>query len=117
MEPVNGLTALAAMLRQKAADVRSEITKSKRGAAAADISSPGLEQRLRIKLRSTKIGRAGDVKPAARVVVTEILAEEFSEAIRNEPRFIALVDKVCALIQEDASLKTHFERLLGDLTD
>lgn len=120
MEPINGLERLTGLLRKKTAENSSSARLSKR-----DVGTPAksqgrlsvtlLEQQMQQKIKKLQQVQA---PPSAlqRAVIESILVWEFGEHVRNEPKFVALVNRVKQHVEEELDLKAAMENLYKKLT-
>jgi len=120
MEPINGLSKLAELIRRKGVEAGSASDKAAgtKPAGAHDESPPAaldLEQQIRGKLRQLQRSSA---TPAAlrRVVIESMLVWEYRAEIHNEPKFATLVNQVQRHIEDEPEIKRALEKLIAQLT-
>lgn len=119
MEPVGGLERLSELLRKKVTEKGSDAHTSK---AAKDFRSENprrmsiavFEQQMQQKIRNLQQIKAA---PSAlqHTVIESILAWELGEELRNEPKFIALVNRVKQHVEEEQAVKTALEKFYKKL--
>lgn len=125
MDPVNGLTLLAELLRRKLAESSTQGAEKKTrvsGEAPSASAPPAgrapleeLERQLRAKFREL----APEAKRSREVrhwIIESLLAWEYDGRMRNEPKFSALVQNVQRSIDEDPRLRARFDETLEHLS-
>lgn len=119
MEPVSGLERLSELLRkkvtEKSSDVRtSKVAKDSHSESPKRLSIAVFEQQMQQKIKSLQQIKAA---PSAlqHTVIESILAWELGEDLRNEPKFIALVNRVKKHVEEEQAVKAALEKFYKKL--
>lgn len=116
MEPINGLERLTDLLRTKAVKDRhgEQAPKDTTGATPEDPSRLPIavfEQQMQQKIKNLQHIKAS---PSAlrHAVIESILIWEFGEQLRNEPKFITLVNQVRQHAESEQSVKNVLEKFI-----
>lgn len=114
MEPINGLGRVSELLRKKVTE-KSFGTRTSKVATGSHLQSSerpsiaAFERQMQQKIKNLQ---HIDASPTAlqHAVIESILAWEFGEQLRNEPKFIALVTRVKQHVEEEPEVKVVLEK-------
>jgi hypothetical protein len=119
MEPVNSLERLSELLRKKVTEKNygartSKVAPDSQAQSSGRSSLAVFEQQMQQKIKNLQQIKAA---PSAlqHTVIESILAWEFGESLRNEPKFVALVNRVKQHVEEESEVKIALEKLYKNL--
>ena len=121
MEPIDGLEKLARLMRSKVVGKSTRVEK--RGASTASTTGAKLrlpptavmEQELRAKVQ--QLSQLSATRQAInQTVIGTMLAWEYSDQLRNEPKFNALVQLVQRHIENEPKLNAAFQHIIEQLS-
>jgi hypothetical protein len=121
MDPISKLAKTIGVVRRSAAESRTLGTGRKPEGNPAQSSATGRTptQRLRadVARRLRSIGSSTDQRSeAARVIIEQVLLNEFGPQALTSERFAHTVSSVRRVMESDPGVKAELDSLIGELT-
>lgn len=117
MDPINGLNKLAELIRRKGVQAKAGGDKAglAKGNVSADSAAPAalaLERQIEDRLR--QLHSFGAPRAALRrVVIESVLVGEYRSQMRNEPKFVTLVNQVQRHMESEPEISNALEKLIA----
>lgn len=112
MDPISNSDRLVRLLRQQLEE-RSRAKKTRKGDETQPVRQSGLDQVRAIASEMAQTG--GQDHQLRRLLVEQLLADQFGTGLVNEPRFQQVVDQVSELMSEDDAVSALLAQATADL--
>lgn len=117
MDPIDGVAAISRLLRSKVSTDRrgAKVDGRQSNATPTPRSSlQELEKELKIRLKQID-AESGDSERKSKVILESVLAWEFGDRVRNEPKFNLLVTRIHHHLNSDKNLSQALHGLIASL--
>ncbi len=113
MDPVSNADRLVRLLRQQLEE-RSRSKRTQKTQTSEPVRQDGVE-RLRA-FAGEVVGAGGQDHQLRRLLVEQLLSDQFGPDFVNEPRFQQIVDQVAETMAADPSISALLSDVTGELT-
>lgn len=112
MDPVSNADRLVRLLRQQLVE-RSRAKKTRKSQKNQSLQDDGVD---RLRSVAGEVVRAGGQdQQLRRLLVEQLLSEQFGTALSNEPRFQQVVDQVSEIMSTDPSISDLLSQVTLEL--
>ncbi|WP_334079311.1 hypothetical protein [Microbulbifer sp. M83] len=114
MDPIDGVGALSRLLRSRVSTEKRDTKvdgREKTASTNARVSLPELEKELKTRLKQIE-AESGDTEKKTKAVLESVLAWEFGDKVRNEPKFNLLVTRIHHHLNNDKNLSQALHNLI-----
>lgn len=112
MDPVSNADRLVRLFRQRLEE-RAKAKRATGSAPHAPVLSRGMDH---VRTVTGRLAQAGvNEEHLQRVLVEQLLADQFGPAMVNEPKFQQVVDRVFEAMRDDREIGPLLTEALGDL--
>lgn len=117
MDPIDGVSSLARLLRGRVATEKRSAkvdTRRQPDRVPERTSLQELEKELKVRLKQIEAA-ASDSEIKSKVVLESVLVWEFGDEVRNEPKFNLLVAKLHQHVNGNEKMKQAFSHFIMKL--
>ena len=112
MDPISNTDRLVQLLRQKLSE-RAKARSPAGAAHGATVDAKGMDKVLAVTGRSAEAG--ADDAQLQRILIEQLLADQFGPAMVNEPKFQQVVDRVHDIMKSDPDVGLMLNQTLSDV--